>query len=832
MTEQTPSPEVREALEELLQYLADNLPPLVVADSLGLLLRYPPELVATSIHTWALGQRDTSVPLSDYLYHGAKKIYLMTDFKLLPKEPFADFMKGLKSALLDCCPEADRGILASSLDYLGDVAVVPATKVDVIFRQSVSVRRPLASAGRETYTATAPAGGGNFVSPTGEPITEEQFHGFRRMSLLLERLEAEAVQGDLSQSTKRGQLLASRALSVAARHSETDAELDQHLGRLRSLGLEVSTQDIFKALGQVTPGWVAPVGADAGLIPARPHSALETMRRLVTQTDDPAEIDKRYQELVRAAVDRLNEGSLAQGVAMLDLAKQLATERKVNQVAVEAARRKGDQGLDLERLRKFAEIPEQYPLLRRVLNYFVALTPPSLFEGLVGEDRRDRRRLFLLLLEVHGEPAREAALDRLRIDLSAEAFDEEFYFRRNMLYLLRRLPRPAKESLDEEIGIYVRHADARYPQHVVREAVAGLGLIKHEKAEKALVQLMEDMELALSVTHDPPPNAKDIRAGLDRIAAALARFGSNSAHRALIDHAFKKKSEFGDTMARLAEFAGQDLSSDEEAVKRFLEALRAAAPFKLFGLTLHQSYESVLYLVQALSSTPTPGVKKMFEDLVKRFPGQEFTKVATKSLQTFASGRATTEAGAEQTDSLSGDLSLFGVPALVQSLAEAQVSGTLGLKSPKGEPFATIVLRQGKLKTCQTGKLLGDEAYYQLLERPLPGTFLLVRLPEGARETQAGPVKDVLPLSLEGLRRYDEFQLASAVVPDDMLLKPTEVKPTAHKDETDGILVKDLWTAVAPGATPRQCEAVVGADSYRIRRLLVHWFEQGSLVAG
>jgi hypothetical protein len=401
-----------------------------------------------------------------------------------------------------------------------------------------------------------------------------------------------------------------------------------------------------------------------------------------------------------------------------------------------------------------------------------------------------------------------------------------------MLYLLRRLQRPAKESLDEEIGIYVRHADARYPQHVVKEAVAGLGLIKHEKAEKALVQLMVDMELALSVTHDPPPNANDFRAGLDRIAAALARFGSNSAHRTLIDHAFKKKSEFGNTMARLAEFAGQDLSSDEEAVKRFLEALRAAAPFKLFGLTLHQSYESVLYLVQGLSSTPTPGVKKMFEDLVKRFPGQEFTKVATKSLQTFASGRATTEASAEQTGSLSGDLSLFGVPSLVQSLAEAQVSGTLGLKSPKGEPFATIVLRQGKLKSCQIGKLLGDEAYYQLLERPLPGTFLLVRLPEGARETQAGAVKDVLPLSLEGVRRYDEFQLASAVVPDDMLLKSTEVKPTAHKDETDGILVKDLWTAVSPGATPRQCEAVVGADSYRIRRLLVHWFEQGSLVAG
>ena len=47
MSDATPSPEVREALEELQQYLADLLPPLVVADSVRLLLRYPAELIAT-----------------------------------------------------------------------------------------------------------------------------------------------------------------------------------------------------------------------------------------------------------------------------------------------------------------------------------------------------------------------------------------------------------------------------------------------------------------------------------------------------------------------------------------------------------------------------------------------------------------------------------------------------------------------------------------------------------------------------------------------------------------------------------------------------------------
>lgn len=832
MSDATPSPEVREALEELQQYLADLLPPLVVADSVRLLLRYPAELIATSIHAWGLGQRSQSVPLSDYLYHAAKKIYMMGEFRLLPQEPFEQFIEGLKTALLDHCPDADRGILATSLENLSNAAIVPTTQVDLIFRQSGSIKRPLASSERQSSSAASVARSGNFVGPKGEPIAEEQFQGMRRISMLLERLEAEAVEGDISKSSERGQLLASRALSVAARHSETHEELDQNLDRLHSLGLDVSTQDIFNALGQVTPAWVAPSGTPGEALPPRPYSALETMRRLVTQTDDPVEISKRYQELVRAAVERLNEGSLAQGVAMLDLAEQLAADKRIERAAVEAARRKGDQGLDLERLRKFAEIPEQHPLLRRVLNYFIALSPSSLFDALGGEGKRDRRRLLLLLLEVHGESAREAALDRLRLQPAPGAGDEEFYFRRNMLYLLRRIPRPPNESLDLGIDLFVQHADPRYPQLVVKEAIAGLGLIKHEKAEKALLQCMEETELALNVTQDPPPNAKDMRAALDRIAAALARFGSVSARKALIDHAFKKTLQHGNTMARLAEFAGQDLSSDGEAVKRLLEALRAAVPFKLFGLTLHQSYEGVLHLVQALSSTPADGVKRIFEELVKKFPDQEFAKVAGKALQTFASGRPTSDAAGAEAGSLAGDLSLFGVPALVQSLADAQVSGTLTLKSPRGEPFATVILRQGKLKTCQAGKIFGDEAFFQLLERPLPGSFLLVRQPEGARETQVGALKDILPLTLEGLRRYDEFQLASAVVPDDMLLKPADVKPTAHKGEKDGILVKDLWTAMSPGATPRQAEAVVAADSYRIRRMLVHWVEQGSLVAG
>ncbi|MGH9364464.1 MAG: hypothetical protein ACRD1B_04250, partial [Thermoanaerobaculia bacterium] len=254
MTDDTPSPEVLEALEELQQYLADLLPPLVVADSVRLLLRYPPELIANSIHAWGLGQRSQSVPLSDYLYHGARKIYLIGAFRLLPQEPFEEFISGLKNALLDYCPDADREILAASLENLSDATNVATTQVDLVFRQSASGERPLASSGRESSSGAvvggsgSGSGSGHFVGFGGVPVTEEQFGGLRRISLLLDRLKAEAVGAGVSKVSQPAKALAKRALSVAARHSETNEELDQNLNRLRSLGLDVSTQDIFNAL--------------------------------------------------------------------------------------------------------------------------------------------------------------------------------------------------------------------------------------------------------------------------------------------------------------------------------------------------------------------------------------------------------------------------------------------------------------------------------------------------------------------------------------------------------------------------------------------------------
>ena len=89
------------------------------------------------------------------------------------------------------------------------------------------------------------------------------------------------------------------------------------------------------------------------------------MRRIITDTEDPVEAGRRFQEMVRAGIERFNEGSLPQAVSMLELAERLTSEKKVDSGTVELVRRRLGDTLDGEQLRKFTEKPDQHALLRR-----------------------------------------------------------------------------------------------------------------------------------------------------------------------------------------------------------------------------------------------------------------------------------------------------------------------------------------------------------------------------------------------------------------------------------------------------------------------------------
>src|SRR5450830_1754418 len=463
-------PDVREALLELQRYLSDSLAPLMVSDAINLLLDYPADLAANEIQAWMTAQFRSARPaaVSDYLYHAVEKIHAMGQYHLVPKDSLLRYLEELKPLVLASCPPADKALLTQNLGRLGQTESILAAPVEILRRQG-------GLAGGENVTASR--GGGGFPAAPSH---------LQELSLLIERLGPLLASGGFpvltgeggpapggtltargggaalaaagaalvagaatsalpGASAERRDVLLSQILSVAAMAARTDGELHAALDKLRSLGIDVPTSELFRTLGRSIPQW--PVSSPSTPLEQALSNAkgapTAAMRRIVTLPENPEEVGRRFNEMVGAAVEQLNQGSLARASRMLDVAEKIVSENHVETATAENVRRRAQEAVDLERVRSLGEDPRNHEALGRILSFFPGFTPGRFIEELHGEEKRERRRLLLSLLEIHGAKARATALallDELRTGDPAH----DWHFKRNLLYLVRRIPRATR----------------------------------------------------------------------------------------------------------------------------------------------------------------------------------------------------------------------------------------------------------------------------------------------------------------------------------------------------------------------------------------------------
>jgi hypothetical protein len=807
-------PKVGEALAELQLYLSDAVAPLVVTDSITILLAVPPSRVAQEILSWTTSQHRRlggNVPVSDYLYHALRKLYVMGELNLVPKPAMGAYLESLQGYMVEFCPEEDRDLLRENLAHLGDVRSDLAAPVLGLHRSQ---------GGESALAMDDPSSG----------AAKTTVHAERRFAQLIERLARLQIPAGVGpdQGGARGDVL-SQLVSVAARNSADSEEFQQYKESLRGAGMGSTMEDVFRSLGRRLPGWVLPAAAGAEPAGATATATAQAMQRIVTLEQDPREAARRFQELVQAAIEQHNEGSLPRAVTMLDLAGLLLAEKKVDPAYVQTFREQAHEKLDPQRLRELAEDLGSHTLLRRVLGSFPALEPDGLLRALQTEERRDHRRLLLALLEVHGAPARALAAERLTASIASFG-DRDAHYQRNLLHILRRIPRPDDVAIDAELQTASRLSALGHPAILAKEAITYLGQSRDERAERALIARVAEYEGALTKPGAAGSDPAELVAVLDRAVFALARLGTPAAVRAVVNHGLKRLPQLGNTTARLAALAGVDLSGDPEVVERLVEAIRAELPHRIFGFLLKKDDNFLLPLIEAVSSTSSPAVKNVLADIVQRFPGESFAQAAAKVLAgTDVSGPQAATPPPAPSASLSGDLELFGLPTLLQNLSQSGTSGTLTISDPVGEEIATVDLEGGKFRSCRAGYLHDEVALFQLIERPTPASFTFLSRAESVPPSDPKLLRDLVPLFFEGTRRYDEFQQACALIPDYACLRATGTKPTPPPEEEDQALMRTLWQRAGSGAPALECEAGLAVDSYRARRMLAHWVEEGSL---
>ena len=63
--------------------------------------------VAGQIQAW-VGNQNLTAPVSDYLFHAAKRIALFGDLDLIPQGVLAGYLRSLAAGLVPLAPEAER----------------------------------------------------------------------------------------------------------------------------------------------------------------------------------------------------------------------------------------------------------------------------------------------------------------------------------------------------------------------------------------------------------------------------------------------------------------------------------------------------------------------------------------------------------------------------------------------------------------------------------------------------------------------------------------------------------------------------------------------------
>jgi len=96
VNENAPSPDTavfEEVLAVLQQYLSDLVPPLMLVNEGEALLRVPPVLLSIQIERWVAAQYRSgeNTPVSDYLYHVARKSTRSGTSRSSPRSPSFPF---------------------------------------------------------------------------------------------------------------------------------------------------------------------------------------------------------------------------------------------------------------------------------------------------------------------------------------------------------------------------------------------------------------------------------------------------------------------------------------------------------------------------------------------------------------------------------------------------------------------------------------------------------------------------------------------------------------------------------------------------------------------
>lgn len=171
---------------------------------------------------------------------------------------------------------------------------------------------------------------------------------------------------------------------------------------------------------------------------------------------------------------------------------------------------------------KWAADHENFLLLRPVVQFFPDFGVEQALKAVADERARDRRKMLLSVLEIQGVEALPLVIERLT---EQKAGDENWYFTRNLLYLVSRIDPPADADRRKVLALVGHYATVASPQ-LRQAAVAALSRIGGREVIPYLTKALDSKEVPEPVDSE---GKEALKAHLKQVVEVLSGMDSDAA---------------------------------------------------------------------------------------------------------------------------------------------------------------------------------------------------------------------------------------------------------------------------------------------------------------
>lgn len=177
-----------------------------------------------------------------------------------------------------------------------------------------------------------------------------------------------------------------------------------------------------------------------------------------------------------------NDDFFEHGIKVCGVIHQLAADNNIKLPSVHRLQEKTDL-INQQKLSENGSTKTGTFLMRDMLTMFNRFTPERLLQWLYeGQDRRERK-LALIMLESYGRDAYELLVQ----SLESLPQDSQWYFPRNLMFLLGRIPTNDEEIKHRVANVVARFIQPKAARQLNLQAIATLGFLSNDTAIKYLL---------------------------------------------------------------------------------------------------------------------------------------------------------------------------------------------------------------------------------------------------------------------------------------------------------------------------------------------------------